>query len=156
MTQTPPPLVTVVIPTWNRRDLLDDCLRALQAQTYRRFEVIVVDNGSRDGSEAMIRDTFGENIRIIRNEENLGYARAVNQGFAAADGVYVATLNNDAVVEPEWLAAIVQAAEGDPEIGMVASKIVSYDDPHIIDGTGLLLYPDGSSRARRAPDYSRP
>ena len=148
MTQPPPPLVTVVIPTWNRRDLLDECLRALQSQTYGRFEVIVVDNGSRDGSAAMIRDTFGERIRVIRNEENLGYARAVNQGFEAACGVYVATLNNDAVADPEWLAAMVLAAESDAKIGMVASKIVTYDDPGIIDGTGLLLYPDGSSRAR--------
>lgn len=148
MTQTPPSLVTVVVPTWNRRDLLAECLRALQAQTYERFEVIVVDNGSRDNTAAMIRDVFGEKIRVIRNEENLGYARAVNQGFAAAGGVYIATLNNDAVADPEWLSEMVRAAESDPEIGMVASKIVSYDDPHVIDGTGLLLYPDGSSRAR--------
>ncbi|MDP3938056.1 MAG: glycosyltransferase family 2 protein [Deltaproteobacteria bacterium] len=146
--RTPLPLVSVIIPTWNRRDLLGECLRGLKGQTYERFEVIVVDNGSSDGSLDEARAIWGEQGLYLRNDRNLGYARAVNQGFEASGSDYVATLNNDAVPEPGWLAALVEAAEASPEVGMVASKIVDHDDPHVIDGTGLLIYPDGSSRAR--------
>jgi hypothetical protein len=141
-------LVSVIIPSCNRRALLAECLRALQAQTYEPFEVIVVDNGSTDGSAEMIAETWVPKVRVIANPGNEGYARAVNQGIGASRGAYVATLNNDAVPDPGWLTALVEAASRDPRVGMVASKVVNYDDPHILDGTGLLLYPDGSSRAR--------
>ncbi len=149
------PLVSVIVPTWNRRELLADCLRALKAQNYEHFEIIVVDNGSTDGTAGIVGEIGGDRVRLIRNQENLGYAPAVNQGFEAARGVYVATINNDAVAEPGWLTALVEAVERDPSVGMVASKIVNYDDPRIIDGTGLLLYPDGSSRARGRLELDR-
>jgi len=148
MTRGGTPLVSVIIPSWNRRALLTGCLQALQAQTYEPFEVIVVDNGSEDGSATMITEEWSARVRVIANARNEGYARAVNQGIRASGGAYVATLNNDAVPEPGWLAGLVETAERDPRIGMVASKIRTYDDPRILDGTGLLLYADGSSRAR--------
>jgi GT2 family glycosyltransferase len=141
-------LVSVIIPNWNRCDLLAECLAALERQTYDPFETIVVDNGSTDGSAERVRARSGPRLRLISDAENLGYARAVNQGIAAASGELVATLNNDAVPDPGWIAALAEAAGRAPEIGMVASKILSFDDPRVLDGTGLLLYPDGSSRAR--------
>ncbi len=142
------PLVSVVIPSWNRRQLLLDCLAALRAQKYEPFEVIVVDNGSDDGSLDAVTGQHGAWVNLIRNEENLGYACAVNQGIAAAGGDFIATLNNDAVPAPDWLGALVEAISSDDQFGMAASKILSFDNPRIIDGTGLLIYPDGSSRAR--------
>jgi len=148
MTSPGAPIVSVIIPSWNRRDLLAACLRGLFAQTGEPFEVIVVDNGSTDGSADSVAAEWGGRVRLIRNARNEGYARAVNQGIAASRGEFIATLNNDAVPDPGWLAALVEAAARDPRAGMVACKIVSFEDPRILDGTGLLIYPDGSSRAR--------
>ncbi len=148
MTSAGAPLVSVIIPSWNRRDLLAACLRALFAQTWEPFEAIVVDNGSTDGSADLVAEEWGGRVRLIRNARNEGYARAVNQGIRAARGAFIATLNNDAVPDPGWLAALMEAAGRDPRAGMVACKIVRFEDPRILDGTGLLIYPDGSSRAR--------
>ena len=148
MTQGHAPLVSVITVSWNRRDLLAECLRGLFAQTWEPFEVIVVDNGSTDGSAEMVAAEWGARARLLRSDRNLGYACAVNRGIRASRGAYVATLNNDAVPDPGWLTALVEAAEQDSRIGMVATKVVSFEDPRIFDGTGLLLYPDGSSRAR--------
>ena len=148
MTSGSAPFVSVIIANWNRRDLLSECLQGLLAQAYDPFEVIVVDNGSTDGSPEMIAGRGEVRVRLLRNEHNLGYARAVNQGILASSSALIATLNNDAVPEPGWLEALVEAAARDPRAGMVACKIVSFEDPRILDGTGLLLYPDGSSRAR--------
>jgi GT2 family glycosyltransferase len=142
------PLASVIIVSWNRRELLADCLRGLFEQTYEPFEVIVVDNGSTDGSAEMVAAQWAARVRLLRNDGNLGYARAVNQGIRAARGAFVATLNNDAVPDPGWLPALVEAAARDARVGMVASKVLSFEDPRVFDGTGLLIYPDGSSRAR--------
>jgi glycosyltransferase involved in cell wall biosynthesis len=96
MTSAGAPLVSVIIPSWNRRDLLAECLRGLFAQTWEPFEVIVVDNGSTDGSADMVAAEWGARARLVRNARNEGYARAVNQGIHASRGAYVATLNNEA------------------------------------------------------------
>ncbi len=148
MTSATAPLVSVIIPSWNRRALLAACLRGLFEQSWEPFEVIVVDNGSTDGSADMVAGDWGERARLLRNARNEGYARAVNEGIRASRGAYVATLNNDAVPDPGWLRALVEAAERAPRAGMVACKILSFEDPRILDGAGLLIYPDGSSRAR--------
>jgi GT2 family glycosyltransferase len=141
------PLVSVVVPHWNRRELLRGCLLALNTQTLREFETIVVDNGSTDGSAEMILSEFPA-VVLIRNAENRGFCAAINQGILQARGRYIALLNNDAEAEPNWLAALVRGAGSATSVGMCASKILCYDQRDVIDKVGHLIYPDGQNRGR--------
>ena len=147
-----PTLISVVIVNWNRRDLLRACLDSLAAQTFTDFEIIVVDNGSTDGSAAMVRE-FPRPIHLIENRENRGFCAANNQGFSVSQSEYIALLNNDAEADPGWLQAMLDAIQikpdvGETDIGMVASKILVWEDPRIIDKCGHLIYPDGQNRGR--------
>jgi GT2 family glycosyltransferase len=141
-------LITVIIVNWNRKDLLRACLSSLRAQENVIFETIVVDNGSSDGSADMAETEFG--ARVIRNRENRGFCAANNQGIAVARGEYIALLNNDAEAEPEWLAELERACSTAPEVGMVASKVLIWEDPRRIDKAGHLIFPDGQNRGRGA------
>jgi GT2 family glycosyltransferase len=143
----------VVVVNWNRRDLLRASLESLRKQQWTRpLEIIVVDNGSGDGSPEMVLREFAEDpalqVRLIRNQENRGFCAANNQGFAASDSEFVALLNNDAEAEPGWLTALAGAFEGRSDVGMAASKILVYEDPRRIDKAGHLIYPDGQNRGR--------
>lgn len=139
-------MISVIVVNWNRRELLRACLCSLRRQAGVEFEVVVVDNGSSDGSADMAECEFG--ARVIRNAENRGFCAANNQGIAAARGEWIALLNNDAEAEPGWLAALLAALEGDPAAGMAASKILVWEDPRRIDKAGHLIYPDGQNRGR--------
>jgi GT2 family glycosyltransferase len=139
-------LISVVIVNWNRKDLLRACLCSIQRQADVAFETVVVDNGSTDGSADMAEREFG--ARVIRNSENRGFCAANNQGIAAGSGEWIALLNNDAEAEPGWLAALARAADRSPEIGMVASKVLVWEDPGRIDKVGHLIFPDGQNRGR--------
>ena len=141
------PVVSVIIPHWNRRELLRSCLGSLRAQTLADCEIIVVDNGSTDGSAEMLLADF-PNVVLIRNAENRGFCAAINQGIRQARGRYVALLNNDAEAEPAWLAELVRGAESAADVGMCASKILRYDQRDVIDKAGHLIYPDGQNRGR--------
>jgi GT2 family glycosyltransferase len=145
--------VSVVVASWNRRDLLRSCLQSLRLQQLKQvFEVIVVDNGSVDGSAEMVLSEFSDDpafrLKLIRNQDNRGFCAANNQGFAASGTELIAILNNDAEAAPQWLAALASAFEVRPEIGMAASKILVYEDPRRIDKAGHLIYPDGQNRGR--------
>lgn len=136
----------------DRRELLCACLQSLAGQGVAGFEVIVVDNGSRDGSPEMVRREFASGrpfrLKLIRNSENRGFCAANNQGIAASSGRFIALLNNDAEAEPGWLAALGGVFEQDPRIGMAASKILVHEAPSRIDKAGHLIYPDGQNRGR--------
>ena len=146
---------------WNRRELLYACLQSLQSQSGVEFEIIVIDNGSDDGSPQMVANEFvagrGAPIQLIRNRENRGFCAANNQGIAAADGRFIALLNNDAEAEPGWLSALVRIFDGRHDVGMAASKILVYEEPGRIDKAGHLIYLDGQNRGRGmgAPDDGR-
>ena len=131
---------------WNRRELLRACLESLSRQRGVNFETIVVDNGSSDGSADLAERDFG--TRVIRNRENRGFCAANNQGIAAAQGDFIALLNNDAEAEPDWLAELHRACSRAPEVGMAASKILVWEDPTRIDKAGHLIFPDGQNRGR--------
>jgi len=142
-----------VVVTWNRCDLLRSCLESLALQNWEPpFEVIVVDNGSDDGSPEMVAREFSETaafrLKLIRNRENRGFCAANNQGFEASNTELIALLNNDAEAAPDWLSALAGAFEGRPDVGMAASKILVYEDPQRIDKVGHLIYPDGQNRGR--------
>ena len=143
-----PPLVSILVLNWNGEAFLSECLDSLLAQTYPRLELIVVDNASTDRSVPLIRERYGDRVRLIVNETNLGFAAGNNVGIAASCGAYVLLINNDAAAGPGWAEALVREAETDPRVGMCASKIVTHDDPRVIDSAGLLLSRDGLGRGR--------
>lgn len=138
-----PPFVSVIVVNYNGRRLLADCLHSLRRQTYprHRFEIVVVDNASTDGSAEFLQQRFPD-VRLVRLSRNTGFAGGNNAGFTVARGEWIALLNNDAVAEPGWLAASVNA--GTPaDIGGVAGHIVFADDANTVNSTGLELYRDG-------------
>jgi GT2 family glycosyltransferase len=145
--------ISVVVVNWNRRLLLGSCLQSLARQNLNQpFEVVVVDNGSDDGSPEMVLKEYGKStvfrLQVIRNTENRGFCAANNQGFAVSDSEFVALLNNDAEAEPNWLQKMAGGFDGRPDVGMAASKILVYEDPRRIDKVGHLIYPDGQNRGR--------
>jgi GT2 family glycosyltransferase len=129
---------SVIIVNWNGRRYLEDCLRSVLAQTYDAFEVILVDNGSTDGSAEWAGATFPQ-VRLIRNQTNRGFAAANNQAIRATDSEFVALLNNDTVVEPGWLQALVKVMETRATIGMCASKMLLASQPDTVDSAGIAI-----------------
>lgn len=136
------PLVSVIIPNWNGAALLPACLDSLRAQTYRRLEIIVVDNASTDNSAALVRERYPE-VRLIVLPENRGLTGGVNAGIRAAQGEIIALLNNDAEAEPAWVEALVQALEAHPEAGSAASKMLLYDRRDVLNSAGDTYGLDG-------------
>jgi len=132
------PLVSVVIVNWNGRAHLERCLTALSRQTLDHFEIVVVDNGSTDGSAEMVRERFPE-VRVIRNPGNLGFAAGNNAGIAASVAPFVATLNNDTEPRPDWLERLLAPALKDTTVGMVASKMLFAHRPGTINSAGIAL-----------------
>lgn len=139
---------SAIVVNWNGHAHLDVCLRSLLRQTLPGVEIVLIDNGSTDGSIEFVRQQFGDAVRVVAHASNLGYGEALNIGIRAARGQYLFTLNNDTEIDPGCLAALVDAAERHPEAGSYAPKILSYGDRHVIDNTGHLFYPDGLSRGR--------
>ncbi len=137
----------MVIPNWNGAEYLAACLQALLEQTFGDFEIIVVDNGSKDDSVHLIKSAY-PSVLLIELEDNIGFAAACNLGIQAARGRYIALLNNDTEADPGWLGALYQAAVQDEKIGMVASKILLSLTTREIDSVGMLVYGDGIGRQR--------
>ena len=106
-------LLSVVTVNWNSRDDLAECLASLVAQSYSQLEVLIVDNGSTDGSVEMVRERFPQFI-LLEQSKNLGFAEGCNVGIARATGNWIALLNNDAVAAPDWAKTLAHAAERVP------------------------------------------
>jgi len=136
--------ISVVVVNRNRRELLTRTLRSLMDQTVAA-EIIVVDNGSTDGSLAVFAGF--PMAGVVYNPRNLGFCSAANQGIRAARGEFIALLNNDAEADRQWLASLADCFVHS-DVGMAASKIVLAADTGIIDKAGHLLYPDGQNRGR--------
>ena len=139
--------VSVIVVNLNRVNLLRECLASLRSQRHPNVECIVVDNGSSDGSPAMVEREFPE-AKLLQLSRNFGFCAGNNAGIAIATGPYVALLNNDAVAEPQWLDALLAEVEVDPAVGMVASKILVAARPGVIDKIGHGIYWDGQNRGR--------
>ena len=133
--------VTAVIPTWNRADLLTNVLKSLKAQTYPLSSIVVVDNGSEDDSTAVAR-AYG--ARVIRTPINRGFAHAVNLGWRSEGSDWVAVLNNDVVLQPDWLSTIVGEAAR-VRAGFASGKLLAASDPARIDGTYDLVCRAGTA-----------
>jgi GT2 family glycosyltransferase len=128
-------MVSVVIVHWNGKRLLEECLDSLARQTVPPDEVIVVDNGSSDGSVDLVRRRF-PHVLLVALPENVGFSRGNNLGIQRARGEYIALLNNDAEPDPHWLGQLVAALEANPDVGFGASKMLLYNEPHRADACG--------------------
>jgi GT2 family glycosyltransferase len=126
MPSTMIPTASIIIPNWNGLQHLEACLGALSEQKSTGFEVIVVDNGSVDGSTAYIREHF-PTVLLVELKENQGFTGACNAGYEVARGAYIILLNNDTEVDPEWLGQLLSAFERHSDAGIIASKIMLYD-----------------------------
>lgn len=127
--------ITVVIPHYNGTEILADCLTALYDNSFQDFETLLIDNGSTDGSQEMVRKQYPR-VRIIQNEQNLGYAGACNQGIALAESQYVLLLNNDTVMPANFLQVMHETIDCDKYIAAVQPKILSIQDRRFFDYSG--------------------
>lgn len=128
--------IIVVVPNWNGKDSLKGCLDSLLAQSLEAH-IIVVDNGSSDGSVDFIKEYYPD-VELIEHQKNYGYAGGVNPGFKRAQAlgaVYVAPFNNDAVADKDWLRFLVEHLEASPDVGIAACKLLSGDHSYL-DSTG--------------------
>jgi GT2 family glycosyltransferase len=129
------PGVTIVIPVWNRRELLLGLLEKLRAQAYPIAEILAVDNGSSDGAAEAAEQ---QGARVLRLGSNQGFASAVNHGVEACRTDLLALVNSDVEPEPDWLARLVAALDS-PEVWFATGKTLSATQPNRIDGTYDLL-----------------
>ncbi len=135
-------MFSIIIPNWNGRQHLDDCLNSLRRQTRRDFDVVLVDNGSTDGSQAAVREHYPE-VELIELRENRGFTGACRAGYAAARGAFIVLLNNDTEVEPAWLAELAGSFDRYPEAGSVVGKIRLFDERQRLHTTGDYVRIDG-------------
>jgi GT2 family glycosyltransferase len=137
------PLVFTVIPNWNLKNDLKDCIASLLQGQDAAHQIVVVDNGSSDGSVEMVKGEFPQ-VHLLEQAENLGYAGALNTGFRFALGHgagYLFGLNNDTVLPAGSVRRLVERAAAHPEIGLLSPKVVYYSDPGRLFSLGGRAYP---------------
>lgn len=149
---------TVVIPNYNGIKYLADCLDCLRCQTTKDFSILVVDNGSTDGSFELL-SAYPE-VRSIRFEENKGFCAAVNAGIRAADTEYVILLNNDTKARDHFVEQLLEAIGKNPGIFSVSARMLNMNDPELMDDAGDLYCALGWAFARgkgkKAEEYAVP
>lgn len=150
--------VSIVIPNYNGKHFLEACLRAVFAQTIENQEVIVVDNGSTDGSLEYL-STFPE-VRVIALDSNYGFCHAVNEGIKAAQSEFVILLNNDTEVAADFVEKLLQAIRRDEKIFSCSSKMIQFHDRSKMDDAGDYYCALGWAYARGKngcpEDYEQP
>jgi len=133
---------SVILVNYNGMSHLDACISSVLKQNYKNFEVIFVDNNSSDGSLEYARNKF-PNLKFVANDKNLGYAGGINAGLANATGDYIAPLNIDTEVAPNWLSAMVAFLDDNPQAGAVTPKVLLFDDRTKINALGLNIHITG-------------
>jgi GT2 family glycosyltransferase len=134
--------ISVVVLNFNGKQYLHDCLASLARQTCEDYEVIVVDNGSRDASMEYLRSSFPW-VKVVRNEENLGFAEGTNSGIRVASGDLILTLNNDTKVDKNFIKHLTQPMYAHADVGMCASKMLFPDGK--INSTGICISRSGAA-----------
>ena len=129
------PAITVSIVNFNGARFLEELLLSLTSQTYRRFEVLFIDNGSTDGSVEFVRSSYPE-IKVIAQPDNQGFARAGNLAMGSSPHDFVALLNTDLRLGPAWLERLATTMFSDKSIAAVASKLRFHDRPDYLNGVG--------------------
>jgi GT2 family glycosyltransferase len=139
--------VTVVVPTLHGGAVLEECLLSLANQTWTNFRAVVVDNSGQ--GVARLINLHG--ATVIENRENAGFGGAINQVWRTTRSEFVATLNDDAVADENWLESMMQSATDHPLVGMFASQVRlrgEEGEPELLDSAGMRIAIDGSSKQR--------
>ena len=136
--------VSVIILNYNGVEHIDECLSTVLNQTYPHYDVIIVDSASSEFSVNYIRSKYPD-ITLLPFKENLGYARGNNIGIEHADSDYVAILNNDTIVESEWIEELVKTLQSRDNVCFVTSKLKIYNDRDIINARGIVIHYTGPS-----------
>jgi O-antigen biosynthesis protein len=149
MPNGPSYLTSIIISTWNSANYLPRCLASLDVQTIQDFEVIVIDNGSKDGCvDGLEKKWPNLHLYVERWPENRGFAHANNFGVQQASGKWIACLNADAFPEPDWLEQLLKAAENSPEFTFFSSRQINANNPHLLDDAGDMYHVSGLARKR--------
>lgn len=150
------PIAAVVL-NFNGGDMVLDCIETLRAQV-PPVEVVCVDNGSVDGSADAVAERFAD-VRLVRLPENLGFAGGMNRGISATTTPYVALVNSDVLLEPDYFARCLDSIERDERRAGVTGKLLraAPSDPAIIDTTGHTVHRNRRAvdRGEREPDDGR-
>ena len=149
------PLVSIIVLNYNAGGLLADCVKSLYDTSYNNYEIIVVDNASKDGSQKKCKERFDQ-IKLIENKENLGYCEGNNVGIKQATGEFIVILNPDTLIEPNWLTELVSAYKKHGE-GLYQPKIISLYEENILQSTGNMMhiFGFGFARDKGVPDSSQ-
>lgn len=133
--------ISVVIPTYNLKDILLECLESIFNQDHKNIEVIVVDNASTDGTSAAVREKF-PSVKLIQKSKNLGVTGGANAGVREAVGDYIWFVDHDNIFLPNTLSELIKLAESDPKIGVTVPKIYYWEDKSMIwaAGTGINIF----------------
>ncbi len=131
-------LASVVIPNWNGKHLLKVCLYSLKKQTVKNFDVIVVDNGSVDGSVEYINKYYPW-VKVVSLNKNYGFAGGVNAGIKASKGKYIILINNDTEVDKNCLKFLTEAAKKHTDVGFIAAKMLNFYERTKIDSAGDFI-----------------
>ena len=141
-------LLSIVVVNYNGGEMLARCLASVAEQTYPLFEVIVVDNGSTDGSTKL--DYFEKpDWHLIELTENTGFAPANNRAFSENRSDYIALVNNDVVLNSNWASLMVAALEAHERAGSAAPRVVQLNDPQRIDSAGFAYFASGTTASWR-------
>ncbi len=150
--------VTVVIPNYKGIKYIRDCMDSLRGQKGAPFEILIIDNASKDGSLQILQKEYPE-ARVIALEENTGFCHAVNLGIQESKTPYVILLNNDTIVKPDFVAALVRAIEEQEDIFSVSAQMLSMEDENILDGAGdgynILGWAYARGKGMPADKYSK-
>jgi len=132
------PSVSVILLNYNGLRFLEPCLESLKRTRYSNFRVILVDNGSTDGSQEFVRARYPDFVTPVFNRENLGFSKAMNQVLQREElcGKYVVLLNNDTEPQQHWLEELVKVAESDSSVGALQPRLLSLRDPRYFDYNG--------------------
>lgn len=136
--------LSIILIGYNSKKFLKPCLEGINAQRFKDFETIFIDNASSDGSASYVKKHF-KKVKVVANKDNIGYVGAANQGIQLSHAKYVMILNPDLILAPDYLKKIITKLNKDKKIGAITGKILKYDfakkkKVNVIDTTGLYCY----------------
>lgn len=152
--------VSVIIVNWNGKKWLSGCLSSISKQSFRNFEVILVDNASTDESVAFVRKNYPDTV-IVKNHNNLGFSGGANAGIEKSKGMHVLFLNNDTVFKKDFIEKFIKAFDEIPNLGTVQSKVLLMGDPKKLDTCGSywtdssFLYHYGVDKDQSLEKYNK-
>lgn len=128
-------LISIIIPNYNGEKYLEKCLKKVILHTILEYEIIIIDNASKDSNYAWLQQAY-PHVKWKRLDRNYGFSKAVNEGIKIAQGEYILLLNNDTEIYAGFLENLLKCIESDSEIFAVCSQMIQYHNPNLIDDAG--------------------